>query len=62
MILKYQKMVPTEDFTNGFYIQIQVFFLVLGNGFWGIQILDENKPKKKKTTFQFLNLIPISMH
>jgi len=35
----------------------------LGEWFLGIQILDENKPKKKKTTtFEVLNLIPISTH
>ncbi len=29
--IKISNMVPTEDFTNGFYIQIQGFFL-----FWGM--------------------------
>ncbi len=53
MILKYQKMVPTEDFTNGFYIQIQVFFLVLGNGFWGFKYLMKTNQRKKKQHFSF---------
>jgi hypothetical protein len=52
MILKYQKMVPTEDFTNGFYIQIQVFFC-FGKWFLGIRILDEHKPKKRNNISGF---------
>jgi hypothetical protein len=60
MKLKYQNTVlQLRTLQMAFIYRFKFFFcFVLGNGFWGFKLLDENKQTKKKTTtttFEVLN-------